>query len=135
MKILTKHFSALVVVLLILGVGLGCNFKSDSEWKNHLHGKKLTMAKTSGSISDKFEFWFCGSGEYAKKTQFIGNSGGFSMADEDFELGKWTVESGTLILQSQNGKNSQYSIAMGMDNNVIKLNGNGYLVESHNECR
>ncbi|MBX7171176.1 MAG: hypothetical protein K1X72_09470 [Pyrinomonadaceae bacterium] len=139
MNILGKHLSAVLAVLVILCIGLGCNLKSDSDWKQELHGKKLTMAKTSGSISDRIDIWFCGSGEYARKTQFSGYSGGgygdFSMANENVELGNWGVESGTLILQSEKGETTEYSISQGMDNNVIKLNGTGYLVTTHNECR
>ena len=135
MRILAEHFSSLVAVLVVLGVGVGCNFKPDADWKRELHGKKLTMAKTSGSISDRVDIWFCGSGDYAKRTQFSGLSGGFSTADEKYELGNWTVESGTLILRSQQGETSEYSISQGMDDNVIKLNGTGYLVTNHSECR
>lgn len=134
-----KHLSAVFAILLILFMGLGCNLKSDSDWKQELHGKKLTMAKTGGSISDRVDIWFCGSGEYARKTQFTGYSGGgygdFSMANENVELGNWRVESGNLILQTENGKTTEYSISQGMDNNVIKLNGTGYLVTTHDECR
>lgn len=130
-----KHLTAIIAVLVILGVGLGCNLKSDGDWKKELHGKKLTMAKTSGSISDRVDIWFCGSGEFARKTQFSGLSGGFSMADEKVELGNWAIDSGTLIMKAEDGKTYEYSISQGMDNNVIKLNGTGYLVTTHDECR
>jgi hypothetical protein len=97
-------------------------------------GKKLSMAKTSGSISDKIDIWFCPSGEYAKRTEFVGVSGDFTMADADVEQGRWTVESGVLILKSQKGETSEYDLSQGTDSNVIRLNGKGYLVERHNEC-
>lgn len=137
-RIFTKHFLAIIALSLLIFIGLACNFTSDSDWKRELGSKKLTMAKTSGSISDRVDIWFCASGEYAMRTQFSGFSGGggssLSMADEDFEQGTWTVESGMLILNPQNGKNHEYSISAGMDSNVIKLDGRGYLVSGHNEC-
>ena len=138
-RIFTKHFSALAALAILVFAALGCgDMKSDDDWKRELGGKKLSMAKTSGSISDKVEIWFCASGEYARRTQFSGFSTGgggtLSMADEDVEAGRWRVESGTLILQPENGKTSQHDISQS-SNDVIELNGNGYLVESHNECR
>lgn len=133
--IITKHFSALAAFAVLLFISLACNFRSDSEWKRELGGKKLSSAKTSGSISDKIEIWFCPSGEYAKRTEFVGVSGDFTMADADVEQGKWKIESGVLILRSQDGKTSEYDISQGIDSDVIRLNGNGYLVDSHDECR
>jgi hypothetical protein len=132
-QIFTKHFSSLLALGCLIFFVLGC-FKSDDNWKNHLAHKKLTSAKTSGSISDRVDIYFCPSGEYAKRTDFVGNSGGFSMANEDVEYGSWTVESGTLILQSEDGKTTQYSLSQGTDNNVIKLNGTGFLVTQHDKC-
>ena len=57
------------------------------------------------------------------------------MADSDVELGRWEVRSGTLVLTSQTGETSEYSISQGSDSDVIQLNGNGYLVTTHNECQ
>lgn len=132
--IFTKHFTAIIALGLLVFVGLACNSKSDSDWKRELAGKKLTFAKTSGSISDRIDIWFCASGEYAKRTDFVGVSGDFTAADADVEQGKWTVESGVLILKSEDGNTSEYELSEGADNNVIRLNGNGYLVTQHNEC-
>lgn len=129
-----KHFSALLAFGILIFVGLACGFKADSEWKRELGGKKLSTAKTSGSISDKIEIWFCPSGEYAKRTEFVGVSGDFTMADADVEQGRWTVESGVLILRSENGTTSEYDLSSGTDANVTRLNGKGYLVERHNRC-
>jgi hypothetical protein len=135
----TRHFSSLLALSLLVFAALGCGaLKSDTDWKRELDGKKLSMAKTSGSISDKVEIWFCASGEYARRTQFsgfsTGGSGTLSMADEDVEVGRWRVESGVLILQPENGETGQYEISAD-SSDVISLNGTGYLVESHNECR
>ena len=132
--IFTKHFSAIMALGLLVFVALACGFKSDSDWKRELGGMKLTYAKTTGSISDRIDIWLCPSGEYAKRTDFVGVSGDFTSADADVEEGKWTVESGTLILQSQDGKTTEYDLSKGTDSNVIRLNGNGYLVTRHNEC-
>jgi hypothetical protein len=138
-RIFTKHFTALAALAILVFAALGCGeMKSDSDWKRELGGKKLSMAKTSGSISDKVEIWFCASGEFARRTQFSGFSGGgagtLSMANEDVETGSWRVESGTLILQPENGETRQYDISQS-SGDVITLNGNNYLIESHNECR
>lgn len=137
--IFTKHFTALAALMILVFAGLGCGeMRSDSDWKRELGGKKLSMAKTSGSISDKVEIWFCSSGEFARRTQFSGFSGGgsgtLSMANEDVEAGSWRVESGILILQPENGETSQYDISQN-SSDVIALNGRNYLVESHSECR
>lgn len=137
-RIFTKHFTSLAAIGLLLFAALGCGVtKSDEDWKRELGGKKLSMAKTSGSISDKIEIWFCSTGEYARRTQFSGFSTGgggtLSMADEDVETGTWRVESGVLILQPENGKTGQYDLSQD-SSDVIQLNGNGYLVESHSEC-
>ena len=129
----TKHMAAVTVLGLLMFFALGC-FKSDEQWKNNLAHKKLTTAKTSGSISDRIDIYFCPNGDYAKRTDFVGNSGGFSMANEDYEIGRWTVESGTLILQSDQGNTSQYNLSNGNDGNVIRLNGTGYLVTEHDKC-
>ena len=138
-RIFRKHLAALPAVIILLAVALACDTRSDADWKNELHGKKLSMASTSGSISDRIDIWFCGSGEYALRRQFSGMSGGgggtLSMADEDFEQGKWIVESSTLILQSQDGQTSEFSISQGTDQDVIYLNDTGYLVTQHGECR
>jgi hypothetical protein len=138
-SIFTKHLTALAALATLVFAGLGCGeMKSDSDWKRELGGKKLSMAKTSGSISDKVEIWFCSTGEFARRAQFSGFSGGgagtLSMADEDVETGTWRVESGTLILQPENGETRQYDISQS-SGEVIALNGTGYLVESHSECR
>ncbi len=132
-QIFRKHGSALLALNLLLFFTLGC-FKSDLDWKNNLAYKKLSNAQTSGSISDKFEFYFCPTGEYALKTSFVGMSGGFSMANEKVEFGNWRVESGTLILQPENGKTKHYSLSSGNDSNVIRLDNTGYLVTIQNEC-
>ena len=63
-----------------------------------------------------------------------GGSGSLSMANEDFETGKWRVNSGTLILQSQDGETVEYELLQGRDEDVISLDGTGYLVSTHNEC-
>jgi hypothetical protein len=129
----TKHFAGAIALSLLMFLVLGC-FKSDEQWKKELAFKKLTTAKTSGSISDRVDIYFCPNGEYARRTDFVGNSGGFSMANEDYEFGRWTVESGNLVLQSEQGKTYQYDLSQGTDSNVIKLNGTGYLVTQHDKC-
>jgi hypothetical protein len=138
-RIFGKHLAALTAGIILLFVALACDTKSDADWKNELHGKKLTMASTSGSFSDRIDIWFCGSGEYALRSESTGMSGGgggtLSMASEDFEQGKWSVESSTLILQSQDGQTGEYSISPGTEQDVIYLNGNAYLVTEHGECR
>ncbi len=135
----SKHFWSIIAFACILLVGLGCNTKSDADWARELGGRKLTMAKTSGGISDKVEIWFCPNGEYAKRTYFGGFSGGgagtLSIADEETEGGRFQVRSSTLILQSQNGNTSEYSISQSVEGDVVQLNGNGYLVSVHNECQ
>src|SRR5687767_13410430 len=128
-RIFSKHFSTFPAALVLLLVVLGCNSRSDTEWTKILGNKKLSMAKTSGSISDKTDIWFCPSGEYAMRTQFsgfsTGGAGTLSMADEDFEYGNWRVESGVLILRSQDGQTSRYDISQEMDEDVISLDGSG----------
>jgi hypothetical protein len=140
--VFAKHFSAFVALIVLMAVGLACSNKSDAEWKKELGGKKLSSAKTSGSLSDKTNIWFCPSGEYLMQKQFSGYSTGgggtLSMADEDTEYGTWRVDSGVLILEPQQGGSgevSRYDLSQGMDSNVVELGGRGYLVESHNECR
>ncbi len=138
-SIISKHFWSIIAFGLILSVGLGCNIKSDADWEKELGGRKLTMAQTSGGISDKVEIWFCPNGEYAKRTYFGGFSSGgagtLSMADESTEGGRFQVRSSTLILQSQDGNVSEYSISQSFEGDVVELNGKSYLVSSHNECR
>lgn len=139
-RIFTKHLAATAALAALAFAALGCGDlgKSDADWKRELGGKKLSKAKTSGSVSDKVQIWFCGSGEYARQTQFsgfsTGGAGTLSMADEDIEGGTWRVESGTLVLSPQNGEASTYDISQ-VSGDVIELNGSRYLVESHNECR
>ncbi len=138
-NLFSKHFYSVIAFAFIIFVGLGCNPKSDADWERELGGRKLTMAKTSGGISDKVEIWFCPNGEYAKRTYFGGFSTGgvgtLSIADEDTEGGRFQVRSSTLILQSQNGNTSEYSISQNFEGDVVELNGNNYLVSTHNECR
>ena len=135
---ISRHFVALIAFGVIIAVGLGCNLKSDSEWKKELSSKKLSRASNSGSVSTKVNIYFCSNGEYAKQSQFsgfsTGGAGTLSMADEDVELGRWTVDSGTLVLRSEAGETEEYNISQGFDAEVIELNGNGYLVSTHNEC-
>jgi hypothetical protein len=129
-----KHAAAGLAFGLLVFMSLGCGFKSDSEWKRELGGKKLSTAKTSGSVSDRTDIWFCPSGEYARRSEFVGVSGDFTHADADVEEGRWTIESGVLILKPEGGKTSEYDLSTGTDEDVIYLNGNGYLVERHNKC-
>lgn len=139
MKNSKNVLTTVIALVLLLGAALACNFKSDEEWANELGGKQLSRAKTSGAISDRVDIWFCSNGEYVKRTQFSGMSTGgggtLSMADEDVEQGTWRVESSTLILRSQDGNVTEYSIYADRDVDVVELNGNGYLVKTHNECR
>ena len=134
----SKHLAAILSFGVLLAVGLGCDRKTDGEWKHELGGKKLSRAKNSGSVSNSTNIYFCASGEYALQTQFSGFSTGgvgtLSMADEDVELGRWTVDSGTLILQAQDGKRQEYELSEGSDADVVLLDGTGYLVRTHNEC-
>jgi hypothetical protein len=135
----SNQYSAAFAVIVILLIGLSCNIKSDDDWSRSLAHKKLSRASTSGSISDKVVFYFCPNGEYAMVTQFSGFSGGgagtLSMADEDVELGRWSVRSGSLTVQPQNAESREYGLSQGTDQDVIQLNGNGYLVETHSECQ
>jgi hypothetical protein len=139
MKNLKNTLSSVFALVLLLGIALACNFKSDKEWKSELGGKQLSKATTSGAVSDRVDIWFCSNGEYAKRTQFSGMSTGgagtLSMADEDIEQGQWRIENSTLILRSQDVDVTKYSIFQNMDADVIELNGNGYLVKKHRECR
>lgn len=138
-NLFSKHFCSIIAFAFIVFVGLGCGAKSDADWERDLGGRKLTMAKTSGGISDKVEIWFCPNGEYAKRIYFggfsTGGAGTLSVADEDTEGGKFQVRSSTLILQSQDGNTSEYSISQGFEADVVELNGNKYLVSIHNECQ
>lgn len=130
-------FFAIAAVLFIALACGGTQF-SDKEWNKQLAHKKLSRASNSGSVSTKTNFYFCPTGEYAMQTQFSGFSGGgagsLSMADEDVELGRWIVKNGILYLQAENGDRRQYDLASADGGEVIKLEGQGYLVETHNEC-
>lgn len=134
----SQHSSAIASLVLLVFVGLACNLQSDDDWKKALANKKLSRASTSGSISDKTVFYFCPNGDYAMQSQFsglsTGGAGTLSMANEDVELGKWSIRSGSLVVQPQNSEMRQYDLSMGSDSNVIELNGNGYLVDPQNEC-
>jgi hypothetical protein len=138
-RLIRKQFSAILGLSIVVFVALACGFQSDGDWQRELGGKKLRYVKTSGSISDEVNIWFCSDGQYAKETIFSGFSGGggssLSMADNDVELGNWRIENGILILQSQEGERSEYDIAKGADNSVVRLNGKGYSVTRHSECR
>jgi hypothetical protein len=131
---------ALVAFAAVTFVALGGNGSrySDQEWSKMLAYKKLSRASNSGSVSTKTNFYFCPSGEYAMQTQFSGFSGGgagtLSMADEDVELGRWVEKNGTLYLQAENGERREYDLAVADGGDVIRLNGQGYLVDTQNEC-
>lgn len=133
-NIFNKHFSAIISLTLLVFIGLSCSFKSDNEWKQQFGGKRLTFAKTTGSISDKIDIYFCHNGMYAKRTEFIGVSGDFTTANADVERGYWNVESGILLLESEKGKTSEYKISQNFDNDVLQLDGDNYQITTHNEC-
>lgn len=83
---------AIIAVVSIIFIGLACTCgggRSDQEWNRVLAYKKLSRASNSGAVSDKVNFFFCPSGDYAMQTQFSGFSGGgagtLSMASEDVE--------------------------------------------------
>jgi uncharacterized lipoprotein NlpE involved in copper resistance len=134
----SKHFTALAALMILLFTGLACNSRSDAEWTRILADKKLSMAKTSGSISDKVNIWFCPSGEYVMQKQFTGFSTGgggtLSMADEDVEYGRWQILSSTLVLRAQSGERTEFLISQGFEENVVSLDNDDYLVTSHAEC-
>ena len=136
-----KHPIAIIAVISLIFIGLACTCgggRSDQEWNRVLAYKKLSRAANSGAVSDRVNFFFCPSGDYAMQTQFSGFSGGgagtLSMASEDVELGRWAVKNGVLYLRSQNGGDRQYDLSVGSDDDVIRLNGDGYLVDTQNEC-
>jgi len=136
----TNQSLAIIAVVAVLFVALGCDGAgySDEEWSKQLAYKKLSRASNSGSVSTKTNFYFCPSGEYAMQTQFSGFSGGgagtLSMADEDVELGRWVVKNGTLYVQTETGERRQYDLSVADGGDVIRLNGQGFLVSTHNEC-
>jgi hypothetical protein len=134
----SKHFAPVAAFVIVLSVGLGCNFVSDDQWKSALSGKKLTRASTSGSFSDKITLYFCSNGDYGKQTDSTGFSpggaGSLSMASNDVEYGRWKVDSSVLVLESQKGETFSYELGRGNDDNVIVIGGNGYLVTTQNEC-
>jgi hypothetical protein len=113
----SRYTAAILTLCVLLCVGLGCKVKPDSEWKSQLGGKRLSRANNSGAVSSKLDIYFCSNGEYALQSQFsgfsTGGAGTLSMADEDIEYGRWTVEHSTLILRSQNGKTHEYEIFQG----------------------
>jgi len=131
---------AVVAIAAVLFVALACGGAqfSDKEWSKQLAYKKLSRASNSGSVSTKTNFYFCPTGEYAMQTQFSGFSGGgagtLSMADEDVELGRWMVKNGILYLEAENGDRRQYDLATADGGELIRLEGQGYLVDTHNEC-
>ena len=128
----------IAVVSLMLTVVLGCNSRSDAEWKDLLGGNKLSRADNSGSVSTKTTIYFCPTGDYAMQIDFSGYSTGgagtLSMADNDVELGRWQVDAGVLKLQSQEGKTHEYSLGESSERAVVKLDGSGYMLAPHNEC-
>ncbi len=130
----TKHFPAIFSLILLVFVALSCSFKSDNDWKQQLGGKKLTFAKTTGSISDKIDIYFCGNGMYAKRTEFTGVSGEFTMADAKVERGLWNIESGYLLLENEKKELTEYSISQNFDNDIVQLSGKNYRVSTHNQC-
>lgn len=136
----TNQSLSIVAAAAVIFVALACDGArySDEEWSKHLAYKKLSRASNSGSVSTKTNFYFCPSGEYAMQTQFSGFSGGgagtLSMADEDVELGRWVVKKGTLYVQAESGERREYDLSTGDGGDVIRLNGQGFLVDKHNEC-
>ena len=131
--------SAMLALLLATIAGIACNLKTDDAWKSELADKKLSRASSSSSFSDKVVFYFCPNGEYAMQTQSsgfsTGGAGTLSMADEDVEFGRWTVSDGSLLLQPEKGDRREIGLSSGMDQDVIELNDDGYLVETHSECK
>ena len=136
---LRKHPAAFLAALILFTSAFACNMQSDDEWTRSLEHVKLSRASNSGSVSNKTIYYFCPGGEYAMLTQFSGFSGGgagtLSMADEDVERGRWRVRSGELLLQNENGESRQLGLGTGMDENVVQLDGVGYLAERQNECQ
>ena len=133
-----KHTAAVLSLGILLSIGLGCASKSDNEWRAELSGKKLSRASNSGAISNSVNIYFCADGRYAMERQFSGFSTGgaatLSMADEEVELGRWTVQSSTLILQSRDGERHEYGLSQANDPEVIELDGIGYLAAEHDGC-
>ena len=133
-----RHTAAVLSLGILLAVGLGCNPRSDNEWRAELSGKKLSRSSNSGSISNRVTIYFCADGQYAMQSEFsgfsTGGAGTLSMADEDVELGRWTVRSSTLLLQSRNGESHEYGLSEGNDPEVIELDRTSYLVTEQYEC-
>lgn len=135
----SNRITAAFAVIAMVTLAIACNLKTDDAWKSELADKKLSRASNSGSFSDKVVFYFCPNGEYAMQTQTSGFSTGgvgtLSMADEDVELGRWTVSGGNLMLKPETGERREYSLSSGLDQDVIEVGGAGYLVEPQSECR
>jgi len=131
---------AVVAIAAVLFVALACGGAqfSDKEWSKQLAYKKLSRASNSGSVSTKTNFYFCPTGEYAMQTQFSGFSGGgagtLSMADEDVELGRWMVKYVIFYFEDEYGVGREYVLATADGGELIRLEGQGYLVDTHNEC-
>jgi hypothetical protein len=138
-QLFVKHRTAFIAAVFVFTAAFACNLQSDEEWTRELEHVKLSRASNSGSLSNKTIFYFCPGGEYAMITQFSGFSGGgagtLSMADEDIERGRWMVQSGNLLVQNEKGERREYGLGKGADENVLQLDGVGYLAERHRECQ
>lgn len=131
--------SGIAAISIVLLLALGCNMRSDEEWTRVLGNRMLTKASTSGAISDRVMLYFCPNGEYARVVETTGFSGGgtgtLSLAGESVELGRWQVNGGTLTLRSQDGEQREFSLFSGTDENVVQLNGDNFLLGTHDECK
>lgn len=139
MSIFSRHYVSLVASALLILAVLGCGgLNAGSGWEQQLAGKKLTRAKSSGSFSDMYHLWFCSSGEYLGKTETVGMSyggaGTGSMASEDIERGRWSVNGSTLTIVLEDASKIEYELSQGTDSNVIRFNGTPLMVTPSSEC-
>jgi hypothetical protein len=109
-----------------------------SEWENKLAGTQLTWAHNDGTFGDQVDIWLCSSGEYSIKRSMTGTSTGGvgtgTMADENSESGKWSVNSSTLIFKPNGKAQWDAQLSQGSDSKAIRLNKRSFRVGGNSKC-
>lgn len=115
---------------------------SSSEWQNYLRGKHLVYLNNSRNFSDRTDIYLCPTGRFYLKGNTTGVlSDGWNIqtfGNGNNNSGTWRVTSRSgdqLILQSESGATSIFTLEYRQTKGEISLNGSRYFVKSDANCQ
>lgn len=111
--------------------------ETDTSWQNYLRGKHIVRFFSGSSYTEEQHLWLCSNGQFVRRFNSGGFSGGASGATQAKYDGHWqangTGETGQLTLQSPSGV-STYQLRWDYDQSRLYLDGKRWLHSDNQLC-